>query len=108
NVPLNLVVQVLFDGPIEGSTVGGVTLAQGGSQVNVLRTLSNGNRTLSLVPPALLKASTLYTLTIAGIKDVAGNALASPVTVTFTTGPSPDLVAPTVVSTTPAANATGV
>jgi len=108
NVAPNLVLQVLFDGAIQGSTVGGVTLSTGGNQVNVLRTLSNGNRTLTLTPPGLLKPSTLYTLTIAAVADVAGNVLAAPVTVTFTTGPGADLQGPTATATTPEANATGV
>jgi YD repeat-containing protein len=108
NVPTNLVVQILFDEPVEGATVGGVALKAGSASVNVQRTLSNGNRTLSLTPPALLTPSTVYTVNIAGVADVAGNVMPSAVTVTFTTGAGPDLIAPTVASTNPANNATGV
>ncbi len=108
-VPTNLMVQILFDEPVQASSVGGVTLTpSGGSSLSLTTALTNANQTLTLIPPALLKPSTAYTLTIAGIVDVANNALAAPVTVTFTTGPGPAIVAPAVTATNPAASATNV
>jgi hypothetical protein len=43
-----------------------------------------------------------------GVKDVAGNALASTFTSTFTTAAAPDTTAPTIVSRSPVNGATGV
>ena len=60
-------------------------------------------------PAASLAANTKFTATIAaGVKDQAGNALASDFVWTFTTGATTDNTAPTVSSTAPANNATGV
>lgn len=56
-----------------------------------------------------LSANTQYTLTVGvGAKDLAGNALAAPYVLTFTTGAAPDLLAPTATSSLPAAAETGL
>ena len=95
NVPTNIVVEVLFNEPIQPASIGGVTLTpSGGSPLALTMSLGNGNQTLTLVPPGLLTPSTLYTLKIAGVTDVANNGLASPVTQTFMTGPGAVLVGP--------------
>jgi len=107
-VPTNVRVAVEFDEPVQSLSVDQVRLSVGGSTVTVIRTLSNGNRTLTLVPIVPLNALTQYTLTIAGIKDIAGNSLPAPVTTTFTTGPGADLVSPTVTAVNPLDGATGV
>ncbi|WP_251041710.1 Ig-like domain-containing protein [Arthrobacter sp. ISL-30] len=72
------------------------------------------DKVATLNPDADLAAGTTYTATIrggsGGVKDVAGNALASDKTWTFTTAsaaPS-DTTAPTVTGTSPVAGATGV
>jgi hypothetical protein len=106
NVATNVVPHLLFDRPIDGATLGAVTLKAGGVAVNMAATLSNGNRTLSLMPPGLLAPSTVYTVTVAGIADVAGNLLAAPITVQFTTGLGADLQPPQVTASSPAANDT--
>ena len=49
-----------------------------------------------------------YAISISGVKDLGGNQMAGTVTYSFTTGDVVDLDVPTVVSTSPAANATGV
>ena len=59
-------------------------------------------RTARLDPTAALLTDTVYTATLTGVTDVAGNAM-SPVSWTFTTGP-----APSVTAATPGAGATGV
>ena len=56
---------------------------------------------LTLTPSGLLQAATTYTLTIAGVQDTAGNGMASPVTVTFTTGSGAVLGGTTIVSYSP-------
>ena len=52
--------------------------------------MSAGNTILQLVPAAPLAPNTIYTMTIAGVKDPAGNTVAT-VTNSFTTGPSYDI-----------------
>ena len=73
-------------------------------------TYNVANRTASLTPTAPLAASTVYTARVAGgaggATDIAGNALASAYTWSFTTEAEPDLVPP-VVSTVAPANGSG-
>ena len=106
NVPIDLSVQILFSEPIQPAQISGVTLSSGAGSLAITPSLSNADQTLSLIPPALLKANTTYTLTIAGVVDLAGNAM-STVTQTFTTGPQTALTVPTA-TVTPAQSATAV
>jgi len=105
-VPTDITPQILFSEPIQPATISGITLAAGTKSLTMTPSFSNGNQTLSLIPPALLAPSTQYTLTISGVVDLAGNAMAK-VTQTFTTGAQALLSRPTA-TITPAANATGV
>jgi len=90
---------------VNGSTV---QLSGGGiTEVPDSITFSNNNQSVLLVPHAPLPDTTQMTLTISGVTDVAGNALA-PQTTQFTTGTGPDLVTPVVVATNPLRSATGV
>lgn len=108
NVPTNLTVQVLFSEPVQPSAISGVTLSTGSTTLPVTAVLSNGNQTLTLIPPSLLTPLTSYKLTIAGVVDLANNALASTVNQSFTTGSGPVLVALSASTITPASSATGV
>ena len=75
----------------------------------VAGTVTYVGTTATFTPDSLLAANTTYTATITtAARDLAGNALASDFTWTFTTGATPDTTAPTVESTDPANNATGV
>ncbi|MEP6716133.1 MAG: Ig-like domain-containing protein [Terriglobia bacterium] len=107
-VPTNLSVQILFSAAVNPATIGAITVSTGGNPLNMTPVLGNGNQTLTLIPPSLLKPNTAYTITITGVSDVAGNVLASTVTVNFTTGAGTVLAAPAVVLATPAAGTTGV
>lgn len=61
------------------------------------------------MPTTALAASTLYTCTVTtGVKDAAGNSMASDYTWSFTTTAAADVTPPTVVSVTPANNAVSV
>jgi hypothetical protein len=61
------------------------------------------------IPASNLAYNTVYTVTITtGVKDLAGNALAAPYTLSWTTGTAPDTTAPTVNSAIPTNLATGV
>ncbi len=63
----------------------------------------------TFIPTSNLPATTVCTVTItSGVKDTAGNALASPFSWTFTTAAGPDITPPTVTLTAPVAGATGV
>jgi hypothetical protein len=70
---------------------------------------NTGTNTVAFYPSVPLAYSTQYTLTIStGAKDLAGNGLASPATVSFTTRAQPDQTPPSVTGSNPANGATGV
>jgi hypothetical protein len=65
-------------------------------------TVTHTSTTAAFKPAILLKNSTTYVANITvGVKDLAGNAMASAKTWSFVTGAAPDIVAPTVTSTDP-------
>jgi hypothetical protein len=72
---------------------------------------SAATRVATLTPSAVLAGSTTFTATVnagaSGVKDIAGNPLASNFVWSFTTAVA-DTTPPTVTSVTPASNATGV
>src|SRR5439155_15440927 len=71
--------------------------------------LSSGGTTATFTPSSNLAFSTAYTATITtGVKDLAGNAMASPKTWKFTTEAAPDTTPPTVPSTSTVDAATNV
>jgi len=73
--------------------------------VTISTSLSAGNTILQLIPQAPLQPNTVYTLTIAGVKDPAGNTVAT-VADSFTTGPSYDITSAVAVNIDPPSNAT--
>jgi large repetitive protein len=107
-VPINSPVQILFNEPISGASIGGVTLKQGSSVVPITASVFDGNRGIQLQPLVPLAASTVYTINVTGVKDISGNTQTSFPSQSFTTGTGTDLLAPTIVSTTPVTGATNV
>jgi RHS repeat-associated protein len=107
-VPINAQAVIQFNEPVNASELSGVSLSAGGGTINMSQNLSNGNQRLTLVPAVPLSPGTAYTLTIAGVQDLAGNVLASPVTVSFTTGTGADLTAARVASVNPVNNVSAV
>ena len=108
-VALNSNMTATFSEVMDPSTITTVTftLTQGGTPVAGAVTYSGV--TAIFIPNAYLTGSTLYTATITtGAKDLAGNSLAVDYAWTFTTGAAPDTTRPTVSSTIPVNNATGV
>ncbi len=107
-VGLTSTVQAIFTEPVANATMTTFTLKDNVTPITGTVTTSAINKSATFTPAAALPASTLLTATLTtAITDLAGNPLASaPVTWTFTTGA--DTVAPTLVMTTPASNATGV
>jgi hypothetical protein len=108
NVPINAQIVVSFNEPINGETLGGVTLSANGATVGLSYSLSAGNQLLTITPAAGLLANTSYTLTVNGVTDLSGNAMTAPSTSTFTTSSAPDLNTPSVTSVLPTNGGTGV
>lgn len=110
NVPLNQAVTATFSKAMLDTTINTTTftLFQGTTQVLGVVSYVAGSDTAIFTPNSNLTASTLYTATITtGVTDLAGNHLVSNYVWTFTTG-SALTIPPTVLSTNPVSNATGV
>ena len=90
----NTIVEAQFSGPVDPNAVAGITLSSGGSTVATSISMSAGNSIAQLVPAVPLSPGTTYTMTISGVKDPAGNAVAT-ATNTFTTGATFDINGPT-------------
>jgi ketosteroid isomerase-like protein len=105
-VLLNKKVTAIFSAPMDPLTLTSTTFTVKQGVTLVAGTVSYTGTTASFAPTSNLLASTVYTATITtGAKSVLGTALANDYVWTFTTGA---LVAPTVISTDPLNNATGV
>jgi hypothetical protein len=107
-VGINAPVQILFNEPISGASIGGVTLKQGSSVIPTTATLYDGDQGIQLRPLVPLATSTTYTINVTGVKDITGNTQSSFPSKSFMTGTGTDLVTPTLVSTTPTSGQTGV
>ncbi len=107
-MPASIAIQIQFNEPVDGETLGQVTLSANGIPVSLSSYLKNGNQLLALAPTDGLYGNTLYTLTIAGVTDLAGNPINPPVTSTFATSSGIDFSVPTVSSVIPENGATGV
>src|SRR5260370_19497617 len=104
-VPINAQVVIQFSKQVDVTTLSQVTVSAGSTTVGVTNTLSNGNQTLILVP-FTLALNTTYTVNVSGVQDMSGNALAAPVTTSFTTGTTADWTAPAILNVYPANQAT--
>jgi hypothetical protein len=101
----NAIIEAEFNGPVDPNTVNGVTLTKGGGPVTISTSLSAGNTVLQLVPSVPLAPNSTYKVTIAGVKDPAGNVVAT-VTSSFSTGSSYDINAAAAINSDPANNTT--
>jgi hypothetical protein len=108
NVPTNAVVSAAFDEPVNEQTLTGITLMANGNPMPSSQLLNSNHRVVTLKLSQPLLALTTYTFAVTAVQDLSGNVLASPATVSFTTGAGADLTAPSVLSITPPNNATGV
>ena len=95
-------VTATFSEPVTGINGTAFVLRAGTTAVPAAVTYNAATRVATLNPTATLLADRVYTASLTGVTDVAGNPLAT-TTWTFTTGP-----APTVTTSTPASGATGV
>ena len=74
SVPVNSVLQVLFDEPVQPSSLSAVSLTIAGNPVaGVVNSLSSGNTVLTVTPPALLQANTAYSINVTGVTDPANH-----------------------------------
>lgn len=109
-VALNKKIAVTFSEAMDPLTItsANVTVTAPGG-VSVAGAVGFAGTTMTFTPSATLAPNTMFSVAITtGVKDLAGNALASNFASSFTTGATADLTAPTVISTDPAGNATGV
>jgi hypothetical protein len=106
-VGTNSRLRLLFNEPINGASIGGVTLKQGSSVIATTATLFDGDQGIQLLPLRPLTPNTIYTVNVTGVLDITGNAQTSFPSQSFTTGTGTDLVQPAIVSNNPS-NVAGV
>ena len=95
---------------ISASTITATTFTLKDSTMNpVSGTVTVRGTTAMFAPSSALAGSTLYTATLTtGVKDLAGKALLTDYTWSFTTGTTPDTTPPTVNTPSPPSGATNV
>jgi hypothetical protein len=111
DVPLNQLITATFSKAMNDNTINTTTftLYQGATPIPGTVSYIAGSDTAIFTPTSNLTADTVYTATITtGVSDLAGNFLVTADVWSFTTAAAPLIVSPTVVSTNPANNATGV
>lgn len=103
-VILNKIVTATFSVPMDPATITATTFTLNRGATAVAGTVTYTGSTASFTPSSPLILNTVYTGTITtGAKNIAGTSLQANYVWTFTTG-----AAPTVISTDPLNNATGV
>ena len=109
-VPVNRKVNVGFSETMDPSTITALTFVmKGPGGVAVPGAVSVIDTAATFIPASNLADSTLYTVTItSGVKDLAGNAMASNYVFTFTTSAALDSTKPSVIATINANGATNV
>ena len=85
-----------------------VTVEESSTPVEGTLSLEDGNRRLRWVPTLPLEPWATHTLTLADLRDVAGNVMTGPVVSSFTTEEGADLTKPQVVATNPTNGSTGI
>lgn len=113
SVAVNSAVNITFSEPMDPLTINGTNITlkttSSGTAVTGTVTYNAATNTATFTPSGALAFGTGYTVTVTtGVKDVAGNALATQFTSTFATAAAPDTTPPTVVSTVPTDGATTV
>ena len=106
NIGVNAAISVTFSEPVDQATI---QFALSAGAVPVTGSLTYSGTTAVFTPQSVLAYNTQYTATVsAGLRDLAGNAMAGTYSWTFTTGIAPDRTPPTVTATSPAAGSTNV
>jgi len=109
NVSINTKVGAFFTEAIDPLTITSTTFTLMQGTTPVAGTVNGVAFAVTFTPATSLTPNTVYTATLTtGIKDLAGNALASPYTWSWTTAAVPDTTSPTVSSTIPVNNDTSM
>ncbi len=105
-VVLNKIINASFNMPMDPTTMNGTNFSLKQGSVTIPGIVSYSGTIISFTPNANLLSNTIYTGTVTtGAKNVAGTPISGNYVWTFTTGTS---AGPTVISTDPINNATGV
>ncbi len=109
NVPVNQKIAAIFSEEMDPLTISTATFILKNGAISVPGVVTYVGLTATFTPSVNLAFSTTYTATIStGVMDLAANAMVADYVWTFSTGDSHDLTSPTVISTDPANNETGV
>ncbi len=109
DVATNSSIEITFNKDMDAATITSTSFTVAEGATAVVGTVAYSNKTATFTPLNNLKASTLYTGTLANtVKDSGGLGIASDYTFSFTTGILVDIIAPTIISTDPLADATNV
>ena len=84
-VPPTTAVSAVFSEPVQPGTVAFTLRDASGATVPGTQSYDDPTRTATLRPTAALAASAVYTATVSGARDLAGNPMAQPFTWSFTT-----------------------
>jgi methionine-rich copper-binding protein CopC len=106
DVPRNTSVVATFSEPIQAATIAFELAEADGIPVPSTTNYDPANRTVTLVPMSPLAPDRVYTVSLGGARDLAGNLMTTR-TWSFTAGPA-DLIAPTVVAVSPSPGSVGV
>ncbi|WP_040395410.1 Ig-like domain-containing protein, partial [Catenovulum agarivorans] len=94
DIPINHKINLQFSEAVTLVANPVIQLKENGESIDLDISFSRGLTVLTITPKQLLKANTLYQLTISGIQDLAENSLEQSIVRNFTTGSQADLIAP--------------
>jgi len=106
-VAVSAAVTATFSEPVQPATVSFTLRDPSNAVVPAVVSYDGPSRTATLKPNANLAPSTVYTATVSGAQDMAGNPMAAPAVWSFTTAAA-DTTPPTVTATSPTSGAVGV
>jgi hypothetical protein len=108
-VPVGASVSVTFSEPMQPLSLNATTFTLVADGRAIAGTVTYSGMKATFAPARPLAAGTAHAANVTtGAKDLAGNPLSASFGWTFTTGAAPDILPPTVSSTVPARDATGV
>lgn len=110
DVPINSKIVIQLDSEIRPGSLdpAKIQVQTGGAAIPIRMEITDLGRALELSPTGLFNPLTTYTWSVDGLLDLAGNALPAALQGSFTTGSGALTTAPAIVSSTPAAGATGI
>ena len=97
----NVPIQIEFNKEMDPTSIANLQLLQGSTRVAVTVSFTRLNHVIVLTPNVPLQFSTVYTISINGVKDSTGNTFSGTQLVNFTTGTTIKVNAPSAVTMTP-------